>query len=151
MVKKPFLASILGALVSAVFGISTLAGESPSYKIENYGIPKSLTGKPGDPVRGKKVAIHRKLGNCLACHVMPVPDQPFQGNVGPPLAGVGKRLTEAQIRLRIVDPKVFNPMTIMPSFYKSQGFHRVMKKFQGKTVLTAQQVEDVVAYLKTLK
>lgn len=148
--KKMLVGTFLSALLLPLFSAATLAGEMVKYQVEGFGIQKSLTGKPGDPANGKKVAINRKLGNCLACHKMPV-DEPFQGNVGPSLMGVAGRYSEAQLRLRIVDPKVFNPMTIMPGFYKDDGLHRVMKKFQGKTMLTAQQVEDVVAYLTTLK
>ncbi len=114
-------------------------------------IDKSLTGQPGDPVNGRKLAINRKLGNCLACHVMPVPEQPFHGDVGPDLSETGGNLSEGEIRLRIVNSKVLNPDTIMPAFYRNDGFERVMKKFQGKTMLNAQQVEDIVAYVMTLK
>lgn len=122
------------------------------YKIvDGHSIPKSLTDKPGDPTNGRKVAIHRKKGNCLACHQMPIPEQQFHGNIGPDLAGVASRYTEAELRLRVVNPKVVNEDTIMPAFYKNDGFNAVHKKFKGKTVLSAQEVEDVVAYLKTLK
>lgn len=108
-------------------------------------IDQSLTGQAGDSVN------NRKLGNCLACHVLPIPEQPFHGEVGPDLSGVGGNLSEGEIRLRIVNPKVVNPDTIMPAFYRNDGFERVLKKFQGKTMLSAQQVEDVVAYMMTLK
>ncbi len=114
-------------------------------------IDLSLTGQVGDPANGRKIAINRKLGNCLACHVLPIPEQPFHGEVGPDLSGVGGNLSEGEIRLRIVNPKVVNPDTIMPAFYRNDGFERVLKKFQGKTMLSAQQVEDVVAYMMTLK
>jgi sulfur-oxidizing protein SoxX len=114
-------------------------------------IDKSLTGQPGDPVNGRKLAIDRKLGNCLACHVLPIPEQPFHGNVGPDLSETGGNFSEGELRLRVVDSKVLNPDTIMPAFYRNDGFERVLKKFQGKTMLNAQQVEDIVAYLMTLK
>ncbi len=114
-------------------------------------IDRSLTGQPGDPANGRKVAISTKLGNCLACHVLPIPEQPFHGDVGPDLSEAGGNLSEGEIRLRIVNSKVLNPDTIMPAFYRNDGFERVMKKFQGKTMLSAQQVEDVVAYVMTLK
>ncbi len=115
------------------------------------GIPKSLTGKAGDAKKGRSTAIHRKKGNCLACHTMPAPEQADHGNIGPTLAGVGSRYNLAQLRLRLVDPKTANPDTIMPSFYKKTGFHRVQKKWQGKTIISAQDVEDILAYLVTLK
>jgi sulfur-oxidizing protein SoxX len=145
---------LFALLVSINLPIMLVTGASAEelvkYKIKNFAIRSSLTGKPGNPENGKEVAINRQLGNCLACHVMPV-NEPFQGNVGPPLNGVGSRYSEGQLRLRIVNPKVLNPMTIMPAFYRVDGLHRVEKKFQGEPILTAQQVEDVVAYLMTLK
>jgi sulfur-oxidizing protein SoxX len=149
---------VASALAAAVFlgtGASALAGEAKmlvKYEVmDESSIPKSLTGKPGDAKNGRKIAIHRKKGNCLACHKMPISEQPFHGQIGPDLKGVGERYTEGEIRLRVVDPKVVNADSIMPSFYRNDGFHRVLKKFQGKTVLSAQEVEDVVAYLMTLK
>jgi len=119
--------------------------------VDGHSIVKPLTRKPGDPVNGRKVAINRKLGNCLACHTLPAPEQPFHGVIGPDLRGVATRYTPAELRLRVVDPKVINPDTFMPAFYKNTGLTRVMKKWKGKPILTAQQVEDVVAYLMTLK
>lgn len=113
---------------------------------------KPLTDKPGDPAAGKKAFTDRKLGNCLACHALKqLNKEPFHGNIGPALDGVGSRYSAAELRLRIANPKAINPDTIMPGFYKKEGLHRVMKKFEGKTILTAQQVEDVVAFLASLK
>ena len=140
----------LGAL--AAHGDGAGAAEPVSYKIvDKSSIPQSLTGKPGDPARGRKVAINRKKGNCLACHKMPIPEEQFHGEVGPDLAGVGSRYQEGELRLQVVNSKVINPDTIMPAFYRNSGFHRVMKKFRGKTIISAQDVEDVVAYMMTLK
>ena len=128
------------------------AEELVKYQIvDGERIDKSLTGQPGDPVNGRKLAINRKLGNCLACHVLPIPEQAFHGDVGPDLSEAGANLSEGEVRLRVVDSKVLNPDTIMPAFYRKDGFERVMKQFQGKTMLSAQQVEDVVAYVMTLK
>lgn len=111
-----------------------------------------LTDKPGDPENGKKVFINRKQGNCLACHSLEaLKDQPFHGKVAPPLDGVAGRYSKAELRLRLVNPKEINPDTMMPGFFRKDGLHEVLKKFQGKTILTAQQVEDVLAYLVTLK
>lgn len=139
------------ALTLAVHG-DAAAAESVKYKVvDESSIPKSLTGKPGDPKKGRALAINRKKGNCLACHVMPIPEQPFHGNIGTDLNGVGSRYSEGELRLRVVDPKVVNPDTIMPAFYKTAGLHRVLKKWQGKTIIGAQDVEDIIAYLKTLK
>lgn len=144
-------------LMSAVCGLTlagTIAGgaqaaEMAQYSVVDETIPASLTGKAGDVANGKKVVINRKKGNCLACHVMPIPEQQFHGKTGPDLAGVADRMDEATLRMRVVDPKVINHGTMMPSFYKT-GQHRVLKKFEGKTILSAQEVEDVVAYLLTL-
>ena len=147
-VIAPAMVFALGLLIS--FG----AGAEELVKFKIVGgdkIEKSLTGAPGDAARGRKVAINRKQGNCLGCHKMPIPEQPFHGLVGPDLGEVGSTLNESELRLRIVNSKVVNPDTIMPAFYQNEGLHRVMKKFQGKTILSAQQVEDVVAYLMTLK
>lgn len=139
--------------VGLLFASSASASEQlVAYKvIDESSIPQSLTGEAGDPLRGREVAINRKLGNCLACHKMPIPEQQFHGEVGPDLSEVADSLSEGELRLRVVNPKLMNPETLMPAFYQTEGLHRVMKKFQGKTLLTAEQVEDVVAYLMTLK
>lgn len=121
------------------------------YVIVGDAIPKPLTTQPGNAARGMAVIENRKLGNCLACHSMPIPHEVDPGNVGPPLAGIGKVLTAGQLRLRIVDSKVIDPDTIMPSYYRLHGLHDVKKAFAGKPMLDPQQVEDVVAYLQTLK
>ncbi len=143
---------VLSAAIFAALPLAVAAEELVAYKITNKtSIENSLTGKPGDPVNGRKVAINRKQGNCLACHALPVPEQPFHGEVGPDLSAAGSTLSEGAIRLRIVNPKAVNPDTFMPAFYRNDGFTRVAKKFQGKTILSAEQVEDVVAYLMTLK
>lgn len=154
--RQRYVLPVLGGVLLAAAGMAMPAAapadELVSFAVvDGHSIPKSLTGKPGDPVKGRAVAIHRKKGNCLACHEMPIPEQPYHGQVGPNLAGVGSRLTEGEIRLRIVNPKYVNPHTIMPAFYRTEGLHRVAKKFQGKPMLTAEEVEDVVAYLMTLK
>ena len=150
------LSVICAVMCAAAFATLMASGataeEFVAFKIvDNERIPQSLTGKPGDPARGRKVVINRKQGNCLACHKMPIPDQQFHGEVGPDLSKVGGTYSEGELRLRIVNPKIINPDTFMPAFYRPYGLHRVAKNFQGKTILTAQQVEDVVAYLTTLK
>jgi sulfur-oxidizing protein SoxX len=117
----------------------------------NDEIPASLTGSEGDPARGRAIVADRQVGLCLLCHSGPFPEQRFVGDLAPDLAGVGARLSAAQIRLRIVDPSRVNPDTVMPAYYKTEGLQRVAPAFRGKTVLTAQQIEDVVAFLVTLK
>ncbi len=144
-------ASCGAAFLILIAGVAA-AEEFVAFKVvDNASIPEPLTGKPGDPASGREVAINRKQGNCLACHKMPIPEQPFHGEVGPDLSAVGDTYSAGELRLRVVNPKIINPDTFMPAFYRPHGLHRVSKNFQGKTILTAQQVEDVVAYLQTLK
>jgi len=113
------------------------------------GIPASLTGAKGDPVRGRAIVGNRQVGLCLLCHSGPFPEERFQGNLAPDLRNAG-RLGEAQLRARLVDPARFNPQTIMPAYYRTEGT-RVAPSYRGKPVLSAEQIEDVVAYLSTLK
>lgn len=131
---------------------TVVAGDLVKYKVADNAIQQSLTGKPGDAAAGEKSFTNRKLGNCLGCHqVTSLAKQPFHGEIGPSLDGVAGRYSEAQLRMQVVNAKVINPDTIMPAFYQTDGLHRVLDKFKGKPVLTAEQVEDVVAFLKTLK
>jgi len=148
----PFLAVFVLFGAGAVSAATTTVadGSLPSYAVVDGAIPAALTATPGDPANGKIVAVTRSLGNCLTCHRLPVPDAD-QGTLGPDLRGVGGLLTEGQLRLRVVNPKLVNPMTIMPAYYRIDGLHLVDKPYAGKPMLTAQQVEDVVAYLTTLK
>lgn len=122
------------------------------WKMVNYAIPEPLCGLAGDPVRGRALAADSHGGNCLACHAMPIPEAEFHGTVGPPLHGIGSRYSAAQIRLRVVDEQQVNPITIMPGFYRDPALqNRVADAYWGKTFLTAQQVEDLVAYLVALR
>ena len=150
---KTLAISALGVALSFALSTNAIAAEKMmmKYVVKDGAIAKSLTGKPGNAANGRKLAINRKLGNCLACHVMPIPEQTFHGLVGPDLNGVASRRSAGEVRLLIVNPKLANPDTIMPAFYRKDGLHRVMKKFQGKTMLSAEQVEDLVAYTMTLK
>jgi sulfur-oxidizing protein SoxX len=117
----------------------------------NDDIPTPLAGARGDPARGRAIVVNRQLGLCLLCHSGPFPEERFQGTIGPDLSAIGARLSEGQIRLRIVDPGRLNPATIMPAYFRSEGQTRVASAFRGKTVLSAEQIEDVVAYLGSLK
>jgi sulfur-oxidizing protein SoxX len=113
-------------------------------------IPASLSGAKGDPARGRALVASRQTGLCLLCHSGPFPEERFQGTLAPDLRSAA-RLTEGQIRLRLVDPARVNPDTIMPAYYRSEGLERVAPAFRGKTILTAGEIEDVVAYLMTLR
>ncbi|MGC4249954.1 MAG: sulfur oxidation c-type cytochrome SoxX [Sphingobium sp.] len=112
-----------------------------------------LADRPGDPQRGMALAVDAEKGNCIACHVLPIPAIPAGsfGDLGPSLEGVGSRLTVEELRQRIVDPKIMSPDTIMPAYHATEGLHRVQPRYAGKPVLDAREVEDVVAYLETLK
>ncbi|WP_020698259.1 sulfur oxidation c-type cytochrome SoxX [Reyranella massiliensis] len=114
-------------------------------------IPKSLTGQSGDAARGRAIVANRSVGLCLLCHSGPIAEERFQGDLAPSLAGAGTRWSAGQLRLRIVDGSRLNADTIMPPYYRTTGLQRVARNFEGKTILTAAQVEDVVAYLVTLK
>lgn len=120
-----------------------------SYEIVDDAIERPLSGLVGDAGRGRAIAAGRQ-GNCLACHAMPIPEEGFHGNVGPDLTGVGSRYSAGELRLRLVDGMALNPDTIMPSFHRVEGLHRVKPELRGRPILNAQQVEDVVAYLMTL-
>ncbi len=115
------------------------------------GIPAALEGAVGDAARGRAIVASRQAGLCLLCHAGPIPEERFQGNLAPDLAGAGQRWTAAQLRLRLVDPRRLNPESIMPAYYRTDGFTRVGRAWKGKPILNAQQVEDVVAYLVTLR
>tara|TARA_B100001123_G_C15208231_1_gene986148 strand:- start:486 stop:965 length:480 start_codon:yes stop_codon:yes gene_type:complete len=120
------------------------------YKIEKNGIYEPLTDTAGNSVLGRAIVSGRKA-NCLACHTAPIPEEKFHGNFGPDLSGIGSRRTKAEIRLQLVIPRYFNPDSIMPSYFRIKGLRRVDPVYKGKTILSAQDIEDVVSYLATLK
>jgi L-cysteine S-thiosulfotransferase len=135
-----------------VFGTSAApAQELRPYTVTGDAIEQSLTGSPGDPERGEKIVTNRQVGLCLLCHSGPYPQERFQGTMAPDLKGAGSRWSEGQLRLRIVDAARINPQTIMPPYYRTDGLNRVAGPFRGKPILTAEQIEDVVAYLITLR
>ena len=127
------------------------AGETISYAVVGDAIPQPLTPTPGDAARGRAIVANRQVGLCLLCHTGPFPEERFQGNLAPDLAGAGTRWSEGQMRLRLVDGRRLNPQTIMPSYHRTEGLARVGPAWQGKPVLSAQQIEDVVAFLATLR
>ena len=148
------------AAVIASFAFLALAQERPPeqsqgalrpYAIVGDAIPDSLTGAQGDPERGRAIVANRQVGLCLLCHTGPFPEERFQGTLAPDLKGAGSRWSQGQLRLRIVDSSRLNPDTIMPPYYRIEGLVRVAPAFRGKPLLTAEQIEDVVAYLATLR
>ena len=122
------------------------------WRVNDFAIEEPLCGYIGDASRGKAIATDGSKGNCLACHQLPVDGIEAYGTIGPPLEGIASRLSEGFIRLRVVDTRNINPMSIMPGFYRDpELINRPGKPYIGRTFLTAQQVEDVIAYLVTLK
>ncbi len=111
----------------------------------------SLTGKPGDPSNGRAVVLGRQSGLCLLCHSGPFPEERHQGNLAPDLRASVAELSAAQIRSRLIDPSRNNPDTIMPAYLRSDHLVRVADRYQGKTILSAQEIEDVLEFLLTLK
>ena len=114
-------------------------------------IVQPLTATPGDAARGRAIAADRRVGLCLLCHSGPFPEDRAQGNLASDLSGVGSRWSAAQLRARLVDARRLNPDTIMPSYYSLDGMNQVAGRFRGKTILEAQQIEDLLAFLLTLR
>lgn len=114
------------------------------------GMPEPLSDAPGVPERGRAIVADRTVGLCIMCHAAPLPELPFMGDLAPDLAGVATRMSPAEMRERIVDSRRINPDTIMPPYYSTAGLSRVGARWRGTTILSAQQIEDVVAYLATL-
>ena len=146
-------AATLGA-ASLGLGDAKAQGSPPmpaEARASTSALPSSLTGQPGDAVRGRAVVASRGTGLCLLCHAAPIAEERFQGNLGPDLAGVGARQGAGELRQRLLDPRALNPDSIMPPVHRTEGLTRVGQAWKGKPVLTSQQVEDVVAYLQTLR
>ena len=123
----------------------------PPVEIAGDAIPRALTGKAGDPARGRAIVVDRQRGLCLLCHTGPFPEERFQGTLAPDLRGAGARWSEGQLRLRMVDSSRVNPDSVMPAYYRIDHLKRVAQAWQGRTVLTAEEIEDVVSFLATLK
>ncbi len=157
--RRPIIVLALAGLcaLAGAAGAETSEGGLPPFRIVSLdgtdAMPDPLTDKAGDAAAGAKVVVNRRQGNCLGCHqVSSLKSESFHGEVGPALDGVGGRWDAAHLRMIVVNPKhVFSAETVMPAFYRVDGLSRVRAEFQGKPILTAQQVEDVVAYLTTLK
>jgi len=148
------------AVLTTLFVILFLADVSDTqakdtyyaWKSDNFAIQLPLNGLKGNPLRGRQIVIRQDKGTCLTCHSLPIPNESFHGTIGPPLHGIASRKSEGEIRLHVVDQQKINPQTIMPGFYKNpQELNLVLDEYFGKTMLSAQEVEDVVAYLMTLE
>jgi sulfur-oxidizing protein SoxX len=138
----------LGAVFAAD---SSTPSAAMSLHVIGDGIPEPLTASAGDAARGLRLLVAREPANCVLCHAVPEAAVRFAGDVGPPLAGVGTRLTTSQLRLRVADYSRVNAETIMPSYFRVDGFARVASAYRNKPILTAPEIEDVVAYLATLR
>jgi sulfur-oxidizing protein SoxX len=139
------------ALLCGLFTAVASAEALSDYTVLDDGIPLPLTGQPGDVARGRAIVASRQTGLCLLCHSAPIAEERFQGELATNLAGAGTRWNEAQLRLRLVDGRRLNPQSPMPAFYRSKGLTRVGEAWLGKPILSAQQIEDVVAYLRSLR
>jgi sulfur-oxidizing protein SoxX len=141
--------ALAAAAVEGATGSSAMATES--LPIVGDGIPEPLVAAAGDAARGRALIVARDPANCVLCHVISDTAVRVAGDLGPSLAGVGARLTTSQLRLRVADSLRVNSATIMPSYYRIDGLSRVAPAYRGKPILTAREIEDVVAYLATLR
>jgi L-cysteine S-thiosulfotransferase len=132
-------------------GLASAADGMPTYRVVGDGIPEPLVATTGDAARGRTLIVARESANCVLCHAVQDTAVRFSGDVGPSLAGVGARLSIPQLRLRVSDNLRVNPATIMPSYFRIDGFDRVASQYVGKPILSAQEVEDVVAYLAGMR
>jgi sulfur-oxidizing protein SoxX len=148
---SPAPAALALALAVMAAGPARADAAAAPYAVAGDAIPAPLKGAKGDPARGREIILNRQVGLCLLCHSGPFPEERFQGTIAPDLGGTGARLSAGQIRLRVVDPGRLNPETIMPAYYRTEGLARVAPAFRGKPVLTAEQIEDIVAFLATLR
>ncbi len=145
-----FRTILLAALLAFGCCVSpTAAAQHAPYSVSGDSILEPLSAQPGDPVRGREVVISSEAGNCTLCHALPGARN--AGNIGPPLAGVGARLSVGQLRLRLADATRINPTTAMPAYYRFDVPRDVAPAYRGHTVLDAQQIEDAIAYLKSLQ
>jgi sulfur-oxidizing protein SoxX len=143
-----FCASLATAM--AALPVAADAQALREYAVVGDAIPQSLTGAPGDAARGRALVLERS-STCILCHSGPFPETRFQGDLAPSLAGAGSRWSEGQLRLRLVDPSRLNPATIMPSYYRLEGLVRAGPAWRGKPILSPEQIEDMVAYLTSLR
>jgi L-cysteine S-thiosulfotransferase len=150
-VRNRLCVALLAAALLAMAHAARAQEPLRTYVVEGDAVAAPLTGEKGSAASGRAIVANRQVGLCLLCHSGPFPEERFQGNIAPDLSGAGARWSEGQLRLRIIDAGTQNTDTIMPPYYRIEGLNRVAPSFRGKTVLTASQIEDVVAYLSTLR
>ena len=151
MYTKYIILFIITAFIFSIhFNRLSAEQDYESYKIENNKIVKPLIDGVPNSIKGREIVISR-AGNCLACHNIGSLKEPFQGNIGPSLDGIGNKYSEGELRLRLVNPYYLNPNSLMPAFFRKDGLMRVARKYSEKTILTAEQIEDVISWLLTLK
>jgi sulfur-oxidizing protein SoxX len=144
-------APLLCLLAALLPRLGVAQAEVVPYEVTGDGIDKPLSAEPGDPIQGRAIVADRRVGLCLLCHSGPFPEEAFQGNLAPSLAGAGARWSPAQLRLRVVDARRVNPASLMPPYHRVEGLQQVGRAWADKPVLSAQQVEHVVAFLATLR
>jgi L-cysteine S-thiosulfotransferase len=146
------IAHMTGLLLAVAVALpfASCAEGLQGYTVVGDGIPDALTGSPGDAMRGRALVLDR-ASTCILCHSGPFPETRFQGDLAPNLSSAGSRWTMSQLRLRLVDASRLNPETIMPSYYRMDGLQRVGRNWQGRPILSAEQIEDIVAYLVSLR
>jgi sulfur-oxidizing protein SoxX len=156
--RRRLAARAAAALAAGVAGVIAGGGDSgraqqamAEFEVVGDAIPRSLTGTPGDAERGRAIVLGPARGNCTICHAVPAPDERYHGDLGPSLRSVARRASEGQLRLRMVDGSRLDARSIMPAYHRLDGFRRVAAAYAGKPVLTAVEIEDVVAYLLTLR
>jgi len=149
------IAALAGAAATSGSVAASAAGSEPGnlakFRVIADGIPEAIGGATGNAERGRALILGREAANCVLCHAVPEPSLRFSGNLGPSLGGVARTFSVAQLRLRVVDNMRVNPTTIMPSYYRIEGFDQVAGAYRGKPILDAEQIEDIVAYLATLR
>jgi sulfur-oxidizing protein SoxX len=146
-VTQPEVCALLVACLAA--GTALAQDAKVGFEVIGDAIPRPLSSEPGVAARGRSIVVNRDAGACTLCHA--VPGEKISGNIAPTLAGVGARFSAAQLRLRVADSTRVNPSTPMPAYYRTEGLNQVAAAYRGKPLLSAQQVEDVVAWLATLK
>ena len=139
------------AVAALLAACAAIDASVPGVRVDGDGISAPLEGLTGDAARGRSLIVARDPANCVLCHAVPDAAAGVAGNLGPSLEGVGRRLTVAELRLRVVDQQRINAQTVMPSYFRVAGLSNVAPEYRGRTVLSAQAVEDIVAWLATLK